>query len=204
MKSIKLFSLVVVATIATAALAAAGTASAAGVHSCYGPKETESPCGEGLALFTGERTYHILTSTFASSFATVTCAKGEEVGKMTSSGSKTENANGKIEKVSLSECSSLCGTATMAAFKLPWSYEAVNTEAEVMKAAGIEYTTCGETCKYEAAEMKVKIAGGKEATAELAEVPFKRVGGGLLCSSSATWKAVSDLLPQHFAYTVLI
>lgn len=205
MKPIKMLILTTVASIAATAFLGAGMASAAGVHSCAGSEETVSPCGPGLAPFTGERTYHILGPfVFASTFTTVECASGEATGKITSSGTKTENAKGKIEKISWSKCSSTCGAATVAPINLPWSFEAIDAKTEVIKGVAAEYTTCGQTCKYEATEMKVNVAGGEKATATLSEVPLKKIGGGALCSATATWTAVADLLPQHFAYTVLI
>lgn len=201
----KTFLLAVAAALAAMAMAGASSASAGPVHSCAGSGTPKSPCGAGLAPYTGPRTLHVLgLFTFSTSLLTVECEAAENNGKVTSSGTATENAKGAIEKASWAGCSSSCGSATVAPTGLPWSFEATGTETEVVKGVGAKFTTCGMTCEYKATEAQLEVLGGKEAAAVLNEVPLEKVGGGLLCPSTATWGGYLDLLPSHYGYSVLI
>jgi hypothetical protein len=205
MRHIKMLSMATVAAIAAMAIVGAASASAGTIHSCAGSGTTKSPCGAGLAPFSGKRTLHLLgLFTFSTGLLNVQCKKAERKDEITNSGTTTENAQGKVTEMSWSECSSAgCGEATVAPLGLG-SFEATSTKTEVIKGAGAKFTTCGVTCEYKAAEATVTIKGGEEATATLSEVPLEKVGGSFLCSSTATWSGHLDLLPQHFGYSVLI
>jgi hypothetical protein len=205
MKPIRMFGLTTIAAVAMMAFAGTGTASASGLDACAGVEEGEKGiCALGLKLYTGPRVYHILAFAFASTLTTIECKTAEASGEVTDSGVIAKNAYGKIDKMSIKECSSSCGAATVTPTNLPWKFEATSTKTEVIKGVGGEFTTCGQTCKYEAAETTAEFAGGTKATETLNKVSLKKVSGGAFCPSTATWFSIADLLPEHFTYAVLI
>lgn len=203
MKAIK--SLIFTAIVLAAPLALTHQAMAVTVDGCAlaGQETKQDLCPPtGLLLYYGPRGFDLLSFTLASALS-VECEGAELTGEFVESG-KGESAHGEFSEFSAAECSSSCGTASVAGFNLPWRFEATSVESEVIEGIGLEYTTCGLTCKYESAEVATKVSGGETATASITKAVLKKVSGGLSCPSTVSWSSLSDLLPEHFTYVLLI
>jgi hypothetical protein len=187
MKLMKMFGLCLALAMAAMALGA-GTASATKLCSV-----NTSPCpagntyGKGTSIKT-----QLVTGTksvMSSGFVTITCTESTMSGKTTSEGGAGA-VTGEISSVTWKNCTSGLGSCTTSALKTPWSAEISgsggNGTMSVKGAAG-KFTCGGTTCEYEASKASLSVSGGNPARAKASNVSFSKIGGGFLCSSTASW-----------------
>lgn len=187
MKPMKMFGLCLALAMAAMALGAA-TASATKLCSV-----NTSPCpagntyGKGTSIKT-----QLVTGTksvMSSGFVTITCTESTMSGKTTSEGGAGA-VTGEISSVTWKNCTSGLGSCTTSALKTPWSAEISgsggNGTMSVKGAAG-KFTCGGTTCEYEASKASLSVSGGNPARAKASNVSFSKIGGGFLCSSTASW-----------------
>lgn len=190
MKSMKTLGLCLVAATAAMAFLGAGTASATKLCSV-----NTSPCpagntyGKGTAIKT--QLVSGTKSVMSSGFVTITCTESTMSGKTTSEGGAGA-VTGEISSVTWKNCTSSLGSCTTSAQKTPWPAEVTgsggNGTMTVKNAAG-KFTCGGTTCEYEASKASISISGGNPAIAKASNVSFSKIGGGFLCSSTASWSS---------------
>jgi len=189
MRYMKMLGLCLALAAVTMALGA-GTASATKLCSV-----NTSPCpagntyGKGTAIKT-----QLLAGTksvMSSGFVTITCSESTMSGKTTSEGGSGA-VLGEISSVTWKSCTSSLGSCTTSALNTPWPAEVSgsggNGTMTVGKPGG-KFTCGGTTCEYEGSKASVSISGGNPAKAKASNVSFSKIGGGFLCSSTASWSA---------------
>jgi hypothetical protein len=188
MKHMKILGLCLVGAIAAMALFGAGTASATKLCSV-----NTSPCPAGNTYGKGTSIKTQLVagtkSVMSSGFVTITCTESSMNGKTTSEGGAGA-VTGEITSVTWKNCTSGLGSCTASSLKTPWPAEVTGSGGSgtmsVKNAAG-KFTCGGTTCEYEASKASVSITGGNPAKAKASSVSFSKIGGGFLCSSTASW-----------------
>ena len=187
MKVMKTFGLCLALAI-TAMAFGAGTASATKLCSV-----NTSPCPAGSTYGKGTSIKTQLAagtkSVMSSGFVTITCTESTMSGKTTSEGGAGA-VTGEISSVTWKNCTSGLGSCTTSALKTPWPAEITgsggNGTMSVKGAAG-KFTCGGTTCEYEASKASISVTGGSPAKAKASNVSFSKIGGGFLCSSTASW-----------------
>lgn len=188
MKSMKMLGLLVIGAMAAMAFIGAGTASATKLCSV-----NTSPCPAGNTYGKGTSIKTQLVSgtksVMSSGFVTITCTESTMSGKTTNEGGAGA-VTGEISSVTWKNCTSGLGSCTTSALKTPWSAEITgsggNGTMSVKGAAG-KFTCGGTTCEYEASKVSLSVSGGNPAKAKASNVSFTKIGGGFLCSSTASW-----------------
>lgn len=190
MKNIKLFGLCLCCALAAFAAMGAGSASATKLCSV-----NTSPCPAGNTYGKGTAIKAQLlpgtTSTMASGFVTIQCSDSSMSGKTTSAGGGSGVAvSGEISSVSWKNCTSNLGSCTASSLFTPWKAEVTGSGGSgtmTVSNAGGKFTCGGTTCEYKASKASVSVSGGSPATIKASSVSFSKVGGGFLCSSTASW-----------------
>ncbi|HEX5592398.1 MAG TPA: hypothetical protein VFX35_03510 [Solirubrobacterales bacterium] len=187
MKNMKMLGLCLALAVAVMAFGA-GTASATKLCSV-----NTSPCPAGNTYGKGTSIKTQLVagtkSVMSSGFVTITCTESTMSGKTTNEGGAGA-VTGEISSVTWKSCTSGLGACTTSALKTPWSAEITgsggNGTMNVKGAAG-KFTCGGTTCEYEASKVSLSVSGGNPAKAKASNVSFTKIGGGFLCSSTASW-----------------
>jgi hypothetical protein len=187
MKYLKMVGLCLVVAAALMAFGA-GTASATKLCSV-----NTSPCpagntyGKGTAIKT--QLVAGTKSVMSSGFVTISCTESTLSGKTTSEGGAGA-VLGSISSVTWKGCTSNLGACTASSLNTPWPAEVTgsggNGTMTVSKPGG-KFTCGGTTCEYEGSKASVSISGGNPARAKASNVSFSKIGGGFLCSSTASW-----------------
>lgn len=187
MKYLKMLGPVAVLAMATMAFGA-GTASATKLCSV-----NTSPCpagntyGKGTAIKTQLVTG--TTSTMSSGFVNVTCTESTMSGKTTSEGGSGA-VTGEISSATWKGCTSSLGSCTASALKTPWAAEVTGSGGNgtlAVQHPGAKFTCGGTTCEYEASKASLSVTGGNPAKAKASSISLSKIGGGFLCSSTASW-----------------
>ena len=199
MKYLKTFTLAAVAAVAAMAFIGTGTASATRICST-----NTLPCnsilGSGTALkaeLTGG-SEAILTS----GFAVIKCKASVIEGETTSAGGGAGVAvTGEITAASWSTCTCNIGSATTGVEKLPWNAELTWTKEMngTLKVAAPQgfFTCAGSKCIYGATSVSTTVTGGSPATVTASVTLEKKLGSGVLCSATATWKATYTVISPN-------
>lgn len=203
MKHIKILALCLLGALAAMALAGAGTASATKLCSV-----NTSPCPAGNTYGKGTSIKTQLVagtkSVMSSGFVTITCTESSMNGKTTSEGGAGA-VTGEITSVTWKGCTSGLGSCTASSLKTPWPAEVTgsggNGTMSVKNAAG-KFTCGGTTCEYEASKASVSITGGNPARAKASNVSFSKIGGGFLCSSTASWTSEYEVTAPNPLFVV--
>jgi hypothetical protein len=187
MKYLKMLGLVAVLVMAMAAFGA-GTASATKLCSV-----NTSPCpagntyGKGTAIKT--QLVPGATSTMSSGFVNITCTESTMSGKTTSEGGSGA-VLGEISSATWKGCTSSLGSCTASALKTPWPAEVTGSGGNgtlSVQHPGAKFTCGGTTCEYEASKASLSVSGGNPAKAKASNISLSKIGGGFLCSSTASW-----------------
>jgi len=202
MKLMKTFGLCLVLAAAVMALGA-GTASATKLCSV-----NSSPCPAGNTYGKGTSIKTQLAagskSVMSSGFVTITCTESTMSGKTTNEGGAGA-VTGEISSVTWKSCTSGLGSCTTSALKTPWSAEITgsggNGTMNVKGAAG-KFTCGGTTCEYEASKVSLSVSGGSPAKAKASNVSFTKIGGGFLCSSTASWTSEYEVTSPNPLFVV--
>ena len=189
MKNMKMLGLGLLA--ALAALAAIGAATASATVLC---SVNSSPCPAGNVYGKGTSIKAQLVagtnSTMSSGFVTINCSSSSINGKTTSAGGSGVAVTGEITSVTWKNCTSNLGSCTASALFTPWAAEVTGSGGSgtmTVSNAGGKFTCGGTTCEYKASKASVSVSGGNPATIKASGVSFSKVGGGFLCSSTASW-----------------
>ncbi|MGN6257096.1 MAG: hypothetical protein ACTHN3_04995 [Solirubrobacterales bacterium] len=187
MKYLKTFGLCL--ALATALMAfGAGSASATKLCSV-----NTSPCpagntyGKGTAIKT--QLVPGTVSTMSSGFTTVTCTESTMSGKTTSEGGSGA-VTGEISSATWKNCTSSLGSCTASALKTPWPAEVTGSGGNgtmTVQHPAAKFTCGGTTCEYEASKASLSVSGGNPAKAKASNISLGKIGGGFLCSSTASW-----------------
>jgi len=187
MKYLKMLGLVAALAMATMAFGA-GTASATKLCSV-----NTSPCPAGNTYGKGTSIKTQLVpgtnSTMSSGFVTVTCSESTMSGKTTSEGGSGA-VTGEISSATWKSCTSSLGSCTASALKTPWPAEVTGSGGNgtlSVQHPGAKFTCGGTTCEYEASKASISVTGGNPAKAKASSISFTKIGGGFLCSSTASW-----------------
>jgi len=187
MKFLKMIGLCLALALATMALGA-GTASATKLCSV-----NTSPCPAGNTYGKGTSIKTQLVagtvSTMSSGFTTVTCTESTMGGKTTSEGGAGA-VTGEISSATWKNCTSGLGSCTASALKTPWPAEVTGSGCNgtlTVQHPGAKFTCAGTTCEYEASKASISVTGGNPAKAKASSISFSKIGGGFLCSSTASW-----------------
>ncbi|HEV2791888.1 MAG TPA: hypothetical protein VGV69_11370 [Solirubrobacterales bacterium] len=190
MKHLKILGLCLLGALAAMAVMGAGTASATKLCSV-----NTSPCPAGNTYLKGTAIKAQLVSggksVMSSGFVTITCTESTMSGKTTSDGG-AGSVTGSISSVTWKNCTSGLGACTASALNTPWPAEVSgsggNGSMSITKAGG-KFTCGGTTCEYEASKASVSVSGGNPARIKAGNVSFSKIGGGFLCSSTASWSS---------------
>ncbi|HET8813521.1 MAG TPA: hypothetical protein VFM51_01025 [Solirubrobacterales bacterium] len=190
MRNMKILGLCLVAALAAMAMIGAGSASATKL--C---ESNTAPCPAGETYGKGTSIKAQLvagtSSTMSSGFVTIQCTSSSMSGKTTSAGGGAGvPVTGEITSVTWKNCTSGLGACTASALFTPWSAEVTGTGGSgtmSVSNAGGKFTCGGVTCEYKASKASVSVTGGSPAIIKASGVSFSKVGGGFLCSSTATW-----------------
>lgn len=202
MRFMKTFGLCLALAVAAMAFGA-GTASATKLCSV-----NTSPCPAGNTYGKGTSIKTQLVagtkSVMSSGFVTITCTESTMSGKTTSEGGAGA-VTGEISSVTWKNCTSALGSCTTSALKTPWSAEITgsggNGTMSVKGAAG-KFTCGGTTCEYEASKASISVSGGSPAKAKASNVSFSKIGGGFLCSSTASWTSEYEVTAPNPLFIV--
>lgn len=193
MKSMKTFGLLVIGAMAAMAFIGAGTASATKLCSV-----NTSPCPAGNTYGSGTAIKAQLvpgtTSTMSSGFVNITCTESTISGKTTSSGGAGA-VTGSISSVTWKGCTSALGSCTTSALNTPWPAEVTGSGGNgtmSISGAGGKFTCGGTTCEYSTSKASVSVSGGNPATIKASNISFSKIGGGFLCSSTASWSGTYE------------
>jgi len=194
MKNMKILGLCLLGALAAMAIMGAGTASATKLCSV-----NTSPCPAGNTYGKGTSIKAQLpaggTSVMSSGFTTVTCTSSTMSGKTTSEGGAGA-VTGEISSVTWKNCTSSLGSCTASALNTPWKVEVSGSGGSGTMSVnnpGGKFTCGGVTCEYAASKASVSANGGNPATIKASGVSFSKIGGGFLCSSSASWTATYEV-----------
>jgi hypothetical protein len=203
MKPMKMLGLLVIGAMAAMAFIGAGTTSATKLCS-----SNTSPCpagntyGKGTSIKT--QLVAATKSVMSSGFVTITCTESTMSGKTTSEGGSGA-VTGEISSVTWKNCTSGLGSCTTSALKTPWLAEITgsggNGTMSVKDAAG-KFTCGGTTCEYEASKASLSVTGGSPAKAKASNVSFNKIGGGFLCSSTASWTSEYEVTAPNPLFIV--
>jgi len=190
MRNMKILGLCLAAALAAMAVIGAGSASATKLCSI-----NSAPCPAGNTYGKGTSIKASLVagtvSKMASGFVTIECTSSSMSGKTTSAGGGSGVAvTGEITSVTWKNCTSGLGACTASSLFTPWSAEVTGSGGSGTMSvtnAGGKFTCGGTTCEYKASKASVSVSGGSPATIKASSVSFSKVGGGFLCSSTASW-----------------
>jgi len=202
MKHLKMFGLCLVLAAAATAFGA-GTASAAKLCSVNtSPCPAKNTYGKGTSIKT--QLVAGTNSVMSSGFVTIKCSSSTMNGKTTSEGGAGA-VTGEITSVSWKNCTSGLGACTASSLNTPWPAEVTgsggNGTMTVQKPGG-EFTCAGTTCQYEASKASVSVTGGSPAIVKASSVSFSKIGGGFLCSSTASWTAEYEVTSPNPLFIV--
>lgn len=193
MRNIKILGLCLLAALAAMAFVGAGTASATKLCSV-----NTSPCPAGNTYAKGTAIKAQLvpggTSTMSSGFVNITCTESTISGKTTSDGGAGA-VTGSISSVTWKNCTSGLGACTASALNTPWSAEVTGSGGNgtmTISGAGGKFTCGGTTCEYSSSKASVSVSGGNPATIKASNISFSKIGGGFLCSSTASWSGTYE------------
>ncbi len=193
MRNMKMFGLGLLAAMAAMAFLGAGTASATKLCSV-----NTSPCPAGNTYGKGTSIKAQLvpgtTSTMSSGFVNITCTESTISGKTTSEGGAGA-VKGEITSVTWKNCTSGLGACTASALNTPWSAEVTGSGGNgtmSISGAGGKFTCGGTTCEYSTSKSSVSVSGGNPATIKASNISFSKIGGGFLCSSTASWSGTYE------------
>lgn len=193
MKNIKLFGLCVCCALAAVAVMGVGSASATKLCSV-----NSSPCPAGNTYTKGTAIKAQLVpgtkSTMSSGFVNISCSESTISGKTTSDGGAGA-VTGSISSVTWKNCTSGLGACTASALNTPWSAEVTGSGGNgtmSIGGAGGKFTCGGTTCEYAASKASVSVSGGSPATIKASSISFTKIGGGFLCSSTASWSGTYE------------
>lgn len=187
MKFIKMMSLAALA--ATALMAFAASASATVLYS------GASKVNSGTKIeSTGTN------AVLKAGFATITCGHSEVDGKTETTGSSSTTVEGKINKLTFTECNATVNVIKNGSLII---HHNAGTDDGTVTSVGAEVTvaTAGTSCTYgtPTATTIGTLNGGGPATLS-ASASLTRVAGGFLCANPASWTAsysVSTPNPLH-------
>jgi hypothetical protein len=193
MRNIKMLGLGLLAAMAAMAFLGAGTASATKLCSV-----NTSPCPAGSTYGKGTAIKAQLvagtTSTMSSGFVNITCTESTISGKTTSEGGAGA-VKGEITSVTWKNCTSGLGACTASALNTPWPAEVTGSGGNgtmSISGAGGKFTCGGTTCEYSTSKSSVSVSGGNPATIKASNISFSKIGGGFLCSSTASWSGTYE------------
>jgi len=193
MRNIRIFGLCLLALMAAMAFVGAGTASATKLCSV-----NTSPCPAGNTYGKGTAIKAQLvpggTSTMSSGFVNITCTESTITGKTTSEGGAGA-VTGSISSVTWKNCTSGLGACTASALNTPWPAEVSGSGGSgtmTISGAGGKFTCGGTTCEYSTSKSSVSVSGGNPATIKASSISFSKIGGGFLCSSTASWSGTYE------------
>jgi hypothetical protein len=193
MRNMKILGLGMLAALAAMAFLGAGTASATKLCSV-----NTSPCPAGNTYGKGTAIKAQLVagtnSTMASGFVNISCSESTISGKTTSEGGAGA-VTGTISSVTWKGCTSGLGACTASALNTPWSAEVTGSGGNgtmSISGAGGKFTCGGVTCEYAASKASVSVSGGNPATIKASSISFSKIGGGFLCSSTASWSGTYE------------
>lgn len=193
MRNMKILGLGLLAAMAAMAFMGAGTASATKLCSV-----NTSPCPAGNTYGKGTAIKAQLvagaSSTMTSGFVNISCSESTISGKTTSEGGAGA-VTGTISSVTWKGCTSGLGACTASALNTPWSAEVTGSGGNgtmSISGAGGKFTCGGVTCEYAASKASVSVSGGNPATIKASNISFSKIGGGFLCSSTASWSGTYE------------
>lgn len=193
MRNMKILGLCLLAAMAAMAFMGAGTASATKLCSV-----NTSPCPAGNTYGKGTAIKAQLVagtnSTMASGFVNISCSESTISGKTTNEGGAGA-VTGTISSVTWKGCTSGLGACTASALNTPWSAEVTGSGGNgtmSISGAGGKFTCGGTTCEYSASKASVSVSGGNPATIKASSISFSKIGGGFLCSSTASWSGTYE------------
>jgi len=193
MRNIKMLGLGLLAAMAAMAAIGAGTASATKLCSV-----NTSPCPAGNTYGKGTAIKAQLVagtkSTMSSGFVNITCTESTISGKTTSEGG-VGAVTGEITSVTWKNCTSGLGACTASALNTPWPAEVSGSGGSgtmTISGAGGKFTCGGTTCEYSSSKASVSVSGGNPATIKASSISFSKIGGGFLCSSTASWSGTYE------------
>ena len=202
MKYLKMLGLVAVLAMAAMAFGA-GTASATKLCSV-----NTSPCPAGNTYGKGTSIKTQLVSgtksTMSSGFVNVTCSESTMSGKTTSEGGAGA-VLGEISSVTWKNCTSSLGSCTASALGTPWPAEVTGSGGSgtlSVQHPGGKFTCGGTTCEYEGSKASISVSGGNPARAKASNVSFSKIGGGFLCSSTASWTSEYEVTSPNPLFIV--
>lgn len=202
MKFLKMFGLCLALAMATMALGA-GTASATKLCSV-----NTSPCPAGSTYGKGTSIKVQLVSgtksTMSSGFVTVSCSESTMSGKTTSEGGSGA-VTGEISSATWKSCTSSLGSCTASSLKTPWPAEVTGSGGNgtlTVQHPGAKFTCGGTTCEYEASKASISVTGGNPAKAKASSISFSKIGGGFLCSSTASWSGEYEVTSPNPLFIV--
>lgn len=192
-KNMKIMGLCLLGAIAAMAFLGAGTASATKLCSI-----NTSPCPAGNTYGKGTAIKAQLVagtkSTMTSGFVNISCTESTISGKTTNEGGAGA-VTGSISSVTWKGCTSGLGACTASALNTPWPAEVTGSGGNgtmSISGAGGKFTCGGTTCEYSASKASVSVSGGNPATIKASNISFSKVGGGFLCSSTASWSGTYE------------
>jgi hypothetical protein len=176
---------VVLPVLAIMAFAGASSASAAKTVEC---KVNESPCSAAQRWPANTEVAVEGTSNLVSGFVNISCATHMVAKNTAESG---EPLPGQIVSVEWTGCTSNLGSCSASALNTPWSGTIAatgggNGTLTVNKPKG-KFTCAGTTCEYEASSATATLEGGNPFKVKATNISLTKVGGGFLCSGTATW-----------------
>jgi hypothetical protein len=181
----------------------AGTASATKLCSV-----NTSPCPAGNTYGKGTSIKVQLVpgtkSTMASGFVNVTCSESTMSGKTTSEGGSGA-VTGEISSATWKSCTSSLGSCTASSLKTPWPAEVTGSGGNgtlSVQHPGAKFTCGGTTCEYEASKASISVTGGSPAKAKASSISFSKIGGGFLCSSTASWSGEYEVTSPNPLFIV--
>lgn len=202
MKYLKIFGFCLALALATMALGA-GTASATKLCSV-----NTSPCPAGNTYGKGTSIKVQLVpgakSTMSSGFVTVTCSESTMSGKTTNEGGAGA-VTGEISSATWKSCTSSLGSCTASSLKTPWPAEVTGSGGNgtlTVQHPGAKFTCGGTTCEYEASKASISVTGGNPAKAKASSISFSKIGGGFLCSSTASWSGEYEVTSPNPLFIV--
>jgi hypothetical protein len=67
---------------------------------------------------------------------------------------------------------------------------------------GAKFTCGGTTCEYEASKASISVSGGSPAKAKASSISFTKIGGGFLCSGTASWSGEYEVTSPNPLFIV--
>jgi hypothetical protein len=202
MKYMKMFGLCIVLAVA---LMAFGAGSASATKLC---SVNSSPCPAGNTYGKGTSIKTQLApgakSTMSSGFVTVTCSESTMSGKTTNEGGSGA-VTGEISSATWKSCTSSLGSCTASSLKTPWPAEVTGSGGNgtlTVQHPGAKFTCGGTTCEYEASKASISVSGGNPAKAKASSISFSKIGGGFLCSSTASWSGEYEVTSPNPLFIV--